>query len=158
MNKDSEYMDTDHDEIPVDEWILLFEDRMDAGQTLKVSPRGFSMYPLLVGKRDDIILGKPDTSLKRGDICMFRRDNGVYVLHTIHHKDGDNYFFVGESQTRIEGPIREEQIVARAQGFVRNGKAYSCNNFLFRVIHELWLRLRVFRPMLIRSYRFVRRI
>ena len=115
------------------------------------------MYPLLVGGRDSLILNKIDRKLKRGDICLYRRDTGIYVTHSVHHVDKAGIYMLGESQTGIEGPLSMDHMLAYAEGFIRKGKLYSCSNFFYRFFHEIWMILRPARPMLIKAYRKVMR-
>lgn len=142
--------------IPTDEWMPIYLERLGEGQKIKIGPFGFSMYPLLVGNRDSLILHKVDRPLKRGDICLYRRTDGIYVTHTIHHTDEKGVYFVGESQKEIEGPLKNEQVLAIAESFIRRGKEYSCDNMVYRFFHELWMVLRPFRVGLIKIYRFFR--
>ena len=144
--------------IPTDAWIPIYIEHLNQGQKIKIGPFGFSMYPLLVGNRDSLILKKIEGSLKRGDICLYRRDDGIYVTHTIHHIDESGVYFLGESQQEIEGPLREEQVLAVAESFIRNGREFSCNGRIYRFFHEIWLLLRPWRIRLIRIYRFLRRV
>jgi len=146
---------SENGKVSMDDWMKLVSGRIAAGQKLQISPRGSSMYPLLVGKRDEVILTRLDRPLKRGDICMFRRYDGTYVIHSIHHIDHGNLYFLGESQIYIEGPIAAEQVVARAESFVRKGREYSCSSLWYRMMHEIWIFLRPLRPILIETYRSV---
>ena len=144
--------------IATDKWIPIYLSGLENGQTVKIGPYGFSMYPLLVGNRDSLLLKKIDRPLKRCDICLYRRDDGIYVTHTVHHIDESGIYFVGESQKDIEGPLRRDQVLAVATSFIRNGRLVSCNNILYRFFHEAWMILRPFRIKLIKIYRFIRRV
>lgn len=143
------------DKIATDEWMPIYLKGIEMGQTVKLTPFGFSMYPLLVGGRDSLLLKKIDRKLKRGDICLYRRDNGIYVTHTVYKVDDKGTYFLGESQHDIEGPLRDDQILALAEGFIRRGKEHSCDEKSYRFFHEIWLRLRPFRIRLIKIYRRV---
>ena len=143
--------------IHTDAWIPIYLEGLKEGKKVKLTPFGFSMYPLLVGGRDSLILNKIDRKLKRGDICLYRRDTGIYVTHSVHHVDKAGIYLLGESQTGIEGPLSMDHMLAYAEGFVRKGKLYSCSNILYRFFHEIWIILRPARPMLIKAYRKVMR-
>ena len=144
--------------IPTDEWMPIYLEGLKSGQKIKIGPFGFSMYPLLVGNRDSLVLHDVDRELQRGDICLYRRDDGIVVTHTVHHVSDEGVFFLGESQSEIEGPLRKEQVLAIAESIIRNGNVYSCDGSVYRFFHELWLCLRPVRKPLIRAYRFVRRV
>ena len=144
------------DMIHTDEWMPIYLKGLENGQKIKIGPFGFSMYPLLVGNRDSLVLTQIDRPLKRCDICLYRRDNGIYVTHTIHHIDENGIYFVGESQRGIEGPLRQDQVLAVAESFIRRGIEYSCDSPSYKFFHEIWMLLRPARPLLIKIYRKIR--
>ena len=43
---------TDEDYIGADDWIPVMLEFVNDGKLFKLSPKGISMYPLIVGKRD----------------------------------------------------------------------------------------------------------
>ena len=45
---------------------------------------GSSMTPFLVHGRDTVFLSKPVFPLKRGDMVLYRRDTGAYILHQVY--------------------------------------------------------------------------
>ena len=82
------------------------------GQTaVPVPVAGVSMRPFL-RNGDVVYLDLPPKKLRKGDIFLFTRPNGQYVLHRLHkiQKDG-SYLMLGDSQL-IPEPVREEQIRA----------------------------------------------
>lgn len=135
--------------ISADEWMTLFMNNMEAGQKLKLAPMGYSMYPVLISKRDYIILKRIEEPLKRGDICLYRREDGRHILHTVWKVKKEGYYFLGDSQTRVEGPLARDQILAVAEGFIRKKREVSCASRGFRFLHGLWMRLRPLRPLFI---------
>jgi len=141
--------------IHTDAWMPIYLKGLEDGKKVKLTPFGFSMYPVLVGGRDSLILHKIDRDLRRGDICLYRRDNGIYVTHSVHHVDKMGIYLLGESQTVIEGPLSMDHMLAVAEGFIRKGKLYSCSNANYKFWHEIWMVLRPFRPLLIKIYRKV---
>lgn len=150
--------DKEQGTIGADQWIPLFMERIHSGQKLKLAPIGYSMYPFLISRRDYVILKSVSMPLKRGDICLYRREDGVYILHTLYRVDGEAYYFLGDSQTVVEGPIALEQILAVADTIIRKEKEIACDNKRYRFLHELWMKLRILRPLLIRIWLLSRTI
>lgn len=148
------------DHIPADAWIPIFLDMLNEGKQIKISPHGFSMYPYLVSDRDEVILEKPKREYRRGDIVLYRRDTGLYVLHRVHHvsKDHEFYYMLGDSQKTVEGPLRKDQLLAIAVLLIRNGREISVNSFWYRVSYHIWFALRHFRIRIIKLWRWIRRI
>ena len=65
---------------------LLLESYRDLLQTVEMLPlvvTGNSMLPFLVHKRDTVYLTKIKKPLKVGDMVLYQRLNGEYILHRI---------------------------------------------------------------------------
>lgn len=93
---------------------------------------GSSMNPLLVNKRDSVILKRCNKfELKKGDIPLYKRRNGQYVLHRIIEVTDKGYNLCGDNQCVIEKDLPKENIIAVVKAFERNGKRYNCNNKIY---------------------------
>lgn len=123
------------------------EQLLASGTTIKIKPQGYSMYPLFVPGRDEACIERTDfSSLKRGDVILYRRDKSILVLHRIWKITGNSFYMVGDNQTEIEGPLRADQLRGKLTGFVRNGKFVDVKNPIYRFLSGLWLFLRPMRP------------
>ncbi len=123
------------------------EQLLASGTTIKIKPQGYSMYPLFVPGRDEACIECTDfSSLKRGDVILYRRDKSILVLHRIWKITGNSFYMVGDNQTEIEGPLRADQLRGKLTGFVRNGKFVDVKNPIYRFLSGLWLFLRPMRP------------
>ena len=83
------------------------EQLLKEGNVLQIRPQGYSMYPLLVPGRDEVLLEKTDPRrAKRGDVLLYRRQNeGILVLHRVYRHTKEGLYMVGDNQTAIEGPL-----------------------------------------------------
>ncbi len=127
------------------------------GQAIEMSPHGWSMYPLIVPGRDRVVI-EPSAGkkLKRLDIVLFRRDGSILVLHRIarirKNKYGHPvYFMVGDNQSELEGPIKEDCICGVVTGLVRKGKKMSVSGIAYRSSVRIWMALRPLRPLISRG-------
>ena len=61
------------------------EKLLEQGKRLRIKPRGYSMYPLIVPGRDEVFVERVSPeSLRRGDVVLYRRrDENILVLHRI---------------------------------------------------------------------------
>lgn len=126
---------------------LDIEQLLKQGDVIRIKPQGTSMYPLFVPGRDEACIERTDfSSLKRGDVILYRRDKSILVLHRIWKITGDSFYMVGDNQTEIEGPLRADQVRGKLTGFVRNGKFVDVKNPIYRFLSGLWLFLRPMRP------------
>ena len=123
------------------------EQLLAEGKTIKIKPQGYSMYPLFVPGRDEACIEHTDfSSLKRGDVILYRRDKSILVLHRIWKITDNSLYMVGDNQTEIEGPLRADQVRGKLTGFVRNGKFVDVKNPIYHFLSGLWLFLRPLRP------------
>lgn len=139
--------------VECDRWIPIVLERLQKGQKIKLAPSGMSMYPLLRSGRDQVILKRIQSELKMGDICLYRRRDGTYILHRIHHIEEKGIYMVGDSQTWVEGPLKSSQLLAVAEVVVRNGKEISCQNRLYRLLSWVWLKMRRYRKIIFWLFR-----
>lgn len=129
------------------------------GNTIKLKPQGYSMYPLFYPERDEAIIEPVDPSdLRRGDVALYRRRQSILVLHRIWKIREQKFYMVGDNQSEIEGPLDSDQFLGRLCGFVRNGHTISVKNPLYRILSSLWLRMLPVRPVVYRTTRRLRQI
>ena len=129
------------------------------GQSIRIKPQGYSMYPMFIPGRDEAIIDSAEPArLKRGDVILYRRDGGILVLHRIFKIRKDGFYLVGDNQSEIEGPLREDQIKGVLTGFVRNGKQRSVKDPIYVLASGLWLFLRPVRPAISKTVAAVKRL
>ena len=107
------------------------------------------MYPLLLPGRDEVQIERTDiTKAKRGDVLLYRRQEGILVLHRVYRRTKDGLYMVGDNQTEIEGPLALCQVRGKMIAVIRNGKSFSTGNPLYVIFSRIWLILRPFRPLI----------
>lgn len=116
---------------------------------------GSSMTPFLAPGRDTVYLSKVDRPLKRGDMVLYQRENGHYVLHRILRAEKDSYTMVGDAQYQTEPGIRADQIRAVVTAVRRKGKLLQKGCFWWDFFEKIWIRLVPLRPMLRELYSFL---
>lgn len=131
--------------------------RMEAGEELWLRVTGNSMLPFFVHLRDSVCLRPTNGQIRRGDIVLFRRDNGSLILHRVAAVKDKGLFLVGDGQTQREGPISSEYIIARAERAMRKGKQLTPQSFLWIFFKTVWLWILPFRSPALRLYRALRR-
>ena len=135
------------------------EQLLHNGNIIRIKPQGFSMYPLFIPGRDEALIQQvPVTSLKRNDVALYRRAQGILVLHRIVRVASEGYYMTGDNQYEIEGPLRPDQFKGKLIAFVRNGKEISVKNPLYRFLSSLWLLMLPVRPLCFKLTAFLRRL
>lgn len=132
---------------------------LDENIDVTIMVTGNSMFPLWKHKRDTVVLSKcAKTALQKGDIPLYRRDTGQFVLHRIIKVNNDSYNLCGDAQTQIEYNLKKDNILAVVKAFTRKGKEYSCNNPWYRLYTVLWLKLLPVRGVILKVCRIIQRI
>lgn len=126
------------------EQIYEIEPLLKAGACIQIHPQGYSMYPFIDPRRDEVVLAgiEDGSALQRGDVVLYRRENGMLVLHRIYKIGQDGLYLLGDHQTAIEGPVRREQVKGKMTGMVRDGRYMDVGNPGYRMLSVVWLWLR----------------
>jgi hypothetical protein len=110
-----------------------------SGQPVTITVTGSSMQPFLRHSKDRVYLLRCDPSeIKRGDIVLYARDDGTWVLHRVYRANG-LFTMIGDSQWILEPNIRKDQIMAKALYALRGGKRVSCTYGLRNTMMKLYL-------------------
>ena len=142
-------------EILLEEYRQLLNDENITALPLVIS--GNSMSPFLVHGRDTVYLSRLDRPAKRGDVLLYKRDSGAYILHRVYKADKDSYTMVGDAQTQLEQGIRQDQIIAIMTSALRKGKLQKKGSFWWEFFEKLWIRIIPLRPMLTKIYTYITR-
>ena len=135
-------------EILMDKLIGLLEET----ESVPLVISGGSMVPFLVHGRDSVYLSKVTAPLKRGDMILYRRDNGRYILHRIWRIEKESYTMVGDAQTVLEPGIRPDQVLARVTSVRRKGKLLRSGSFWWEFFEKVWIRIVPLRRALMSAY------
>ena len=130
---------------------------LDQAESVPLIISGSSMTPFLVHGRDTVFLSKVTQPLKKGDMILYRRRNGRYVLHRICRVHPDCYDLVGDAQTEIEPGIRPEQVKATVHTVRRKGRILKKGDFWWDFFEGFWLKIIPLRPTVRRIYGFFRK-
>ena len=144
-------------EVSFAELMPIIEDAFSQGLSVTLPITGNSMRPLFRHKRDSVVLSACDPySLKRGDVPLYQRENGQYVLHRIVRVKPDTYTLVGDAQTELEHSLQKDRVCALMTGFIRMGKKTDCRSIRYRLYVTVWMWLRPFRPSVFSLWRRLR--
>lgn len=139
-------------------YLGVLKELIEQGKEVPLTIRGNSMAPFLVDTRDTILISPVAKELKRGDMAIFQRINGQYVMHRIRYIHNGKYYFIGDAQTVTEGPIDREQIFGVITAVCRKGKWLSPGAFWWEFFARVWLAVIPARRMIQKCYRFVSKL
>ena len=121
----------------LDALMPLIRERLEAGQTVRFSPMGISMLPMLRQGKDSVVLSPVPEKLKKYDLPLYRRPDGQYVLHRIAEV-GDTYTCIGDNQFRMEAGVEHGQILALVTAFYRGERKWEVTSPLYRLYCRFW--------------------
>lgn len=138
---------------------LKIDDVLNIHGIIQIEPKGYSMYPLFVPGRDHAVISAiANHKVKRGDVLLFRREDGLLVLHRVWKVKEDGLYMVGDNQESIEGPINNNQVLGILVQMLRKGKRISTRNILYKCYARTWLFLRPVRPFIKKTVAKIKKI
>ncbi len=124
-----------------EEFLKILTEKFNNNEPINLTVTGGSMVPFLVQKRDTVILTPPENKFRKGDILFYRRENGKCVLHRVRKIDKNGIYFVGDSQTAIEGPLDKSCVLAVCKSAVRKGRLINTNSIIWKFFRVVWLNI-----------------
>lgn len=137
-------------EVLLEEYRQLLQDESIDALPLIIS--GNSMSPFLVHGRDTVYLSRLTRPVKRGDVLLYQRSNGVYIFHRVYRVENNSFTMVGDAQTELELGIRPEQVIAIMTSVERKGKRQAPGSFWWEFFEKVWIRIVPLRPLMRRIY------
>ena len=134
---------------PMEKLVPLILEFTSSGKQVVITGRGNSMLPLVRSGKDHLKLAScmPET-LKPGDIVLYKRDSGSYVVHRIISVLPDKTFVMkGDSQTWAEKGIKASQILAKVTAIIRGEKEISVENKGYLRYARFWTRSKKIRAV-----------
>lgn len=122
--------------IPMEELYHLLEEQLARGSA-QLPVTGSSMSPTFRGGRDLVRLEKRD-AFSRGDVILYRRENGQFVLHRIMEIAPSGVICCGDRQTEYE-TIHPRQVLAVVTAFCRKGTWRDVRSLSYRLYVKLWM-------------------
>jgi hypothetical protein len=138
----------------VDPEVLMEQlaEMLQQAQAVPLVISGNSMAPFLRHGRDTVYLSKLTKKPGKGDIVLYRRSSGRYILHRIYRERADGYVLIGDGQLGTEPGIGYEQIMATVCAVRRKGKLLRKGNLCWEFYEHIWLALVPWRGKILRLY------
>lgn len=147
-----------NDVFSLEQTLPVLREVTESGGEFRLYPKGTSMLPTLKQGRDSVGLRKT-REIKKGDVLLYRRATGEYVLHRVLavEKDG-TLTMCGDNQTVLERGLPISAVIATAERLFIGDKAVKRDSVKYRL---LFLKARIRTRtlwILRRAYRFVKKI
>ncbi len=161
----------------------VIREHLAAGQTVRFTPTGVSMKPMLRHGIDNVVLAPVPHVLRRYDLPLYQRENGQYVLHRVVEVEAvwtgisaaglattdapeagsganatSTYTCMGDNQFVKEPGLRHEQMIGVVTEFYRDGRRHSVDETCYKIYCRVWYRSRHLRHFCKRAVRKLRRM
>ena len=116
-----------------------FEDVIAEQGRLVYRSEGDSMIPV-IREGNLLVIEAVKAPLKVGDIPLYKRDSGQYVLHRIVGIKKGKYSMKGDNRTLVEKGITDKHIIGVLTAIVRNGKTYpveTTQEYITRIAKDM---------------------
>lgn len=119
--------------------IALISETLSLGSPFVLSVTGNSMYPILHHNKDKVeLVNTQIRPVKKGEIVLFKRDNGMCILHRIVKIiDQHSYVVRGDAQCWQE-IVKRDNVIAVVSRVYVNSRWISCDSFLYKLKCFLW--------------------
>ena len=136
--------------------VPIIEEVLESGGECRLKVTGYSMTPILIHKRDSVILKTAKGKvLKRGDIVFIKRRTGEYILHRIYKILENGFIMNGDAQTWTEF-VEFDQVIGVVNQINRNSRDININNLFYKFIINIWMLLRPLRKIIFKVYGIIR--
>lgn len=127
----------------------------DGNRKVAIPVAGSSMTPFL-HHGDTVYLNPVEAPLKRGDIVLYTRPSGQYILHRIVNVNPDgSYIMIGDAQTQREWIRGREEIHGIVVSALHRGKVLTSASFRWWFFEKIWLHVVPLRPLIMKSWKII---
>ena len=118
----------------------VIEEELSQNRRVRFTVSGSSMWPWIIHNRDSVLLEKTDVStLRKGDIILFRTEFGHHVLHRITKVTGGGFVTTGDGNLHRDGLVPFDAVLARAAAIYRKDRVISCDSPGWRLLSWFWM-------------------
>lgn len=129
-----------NNKVTMQELLPFIEEALNNDKTFIIPITGTSMRPLLIAGRDTVTLKKCENKLEKGDLSLYRRQDGTFVLHrVVGFTENGDYIMCGDNQFLKEKGIAHSQIIGVVTEITRDGKTFSVDSKKYQQYVKLGL-------------------
>ncbi|MBO5454831.1 MAG: hypothetical protein J6A69_12840 [Clostridia bacterium] len=142
--------------VSINDIVPLIVETVNNGGKFRLYPKGISMMPLIRENKDSVLLEKCE-SISKDDILLYRRKEGVYVLHRVISVC-DSLTFCGDNQHVYERNVPKENVIAKVCAVYRKERIKKCDGFYMK-LYLKYIKLRRKKRVLFRlAGKFLKRV
>ncbi len=120
-----------------------------SGEAVGVLTRGKSMLPLIREGKTQVVIEPVDRELAIGEMPIYVRKDGAYILHRIVGADENNYYIRGDNCVTLE-IVPKTDVLGVVTELCRNGRTIHLTDWHYRLYVRLLMATERPRIMLLR--------
>ncbi len=123
--------------ISVETWLALCKSGASPSVTIKLN--GTSMSPLVRKNRDEVVIIPINRKLKIGDVVLFERSDGAYVVHRLYKISGNTVQTLGDGRCEPDMPIGIDSVYGLVNEVKRDRRTLKINSCFGRFAGRIWM-------------------
>lgn len=109
------------------------------GHTVTITAKGYSMNPFIVHMKDEITLGPwEDHMIRKGAVVLVKDNRGMFVLHRIISRKGDQIRLMGDGNIGITEDAYTKNIIGLMTAVTKKGRTYKTEGLTWRLYSWFW--------------------
>lgn len=108
-----------------------------SGRPVVTMTSGDSMEPLLYHRSTRVVISKAEGPLKKGDLPVYRRPSGQFVMHRIIRVDDSYYYTRGDNRIGLE-PVPKDWVLGIVTEIYRKGSHIYVTDWQYRLYVKVW--------------------
>ena len=141
--------------LDIAEWVALCQD--GACLPVKITLAGNSMHPLIRIHRDVVTIVPLYRSPKVGDVVLFARDDGNYVVHRLYKIKGETVQTLGDGCIVPDASMPITAICGLVTSVKRGRWVIRLDTAVARFFGRIWIGLLPFHQLIVRIKKRLRR-
>ncbi len=102
------------------------------GEVVGISTKGNSMLPLMKGGKTQVIVEPVNRELSIGEMPVYMRKDGAYILHRVVDMDENYYYIRGDNCVTLER-VPKGNVLGVATELRRNGRIIRPTDWHYRL-------------------------
>ena len=115
----------------------VMEEMLSLGKEVTFTTNGDSMLPLLLSGESVTLKRFP--KYKKGDVVLFRKKDGGFVLHRIIKTNGNVVFTQGDALLGRDEPFDKDAIIGKAIEFLKKDKTVKIQSFSYLLYKFIYM-------------------
>lgn len=92
--------------------------------------KGTSMTPLLKENSDRVVIKTLKTKIKKGDVLLYKRPNGAYILHRVYSVTPNFLVMCGDNHLTLEYSVKYDSVLGVLTGIYKGDRFIDLNKSL----------------------------